>query len=323
MNVAYTADLPDRVSHEKGVSRYVRELLAHLTEQGVAIEAVKRPPVPTDIDLLHITAPRVKYLPLLASRVPAVVTVHGLDFYWPPRYQAAVRQPAAWMQQRLLPLMAGRVAHYIVPSDFLKGEIVAGRGVEPERVTPVYHGVSDLFHQPSGCCTEYLLTTTPKAPLVAALAGVREAGHDVRLTVVGKRGYGYDESRQAAERLGVTDALGFAGHVDDAVLVDLYSNALAYVHWSGTETFGLPPVEAMAASTPTVTNDAGSLPEVVGDGGVVVGSVGGAVSELIRLIESDGYRDARIQAGRDWVQRYTWAQTAERTKAVYERVIQE
>lgn len=320
MNVAYTADLPDRVSHEKGVSRYVRELLTHLTDRGVAVESVTRPPVPVDIDLLHITAPRVRYLPLLASRVPAVVTVHGLDFYWPPRYRAAVRQPAAWLQQRLLPLMKGRAAHYIVPSGFLKREIVAGRGVEPERVTAVPHGVSDLFHRPSGCGTNYLLTTTPKAPVIAALAGVRDAGHDVRLTVVGKRGYGYDEARQAAARLGVADAVGFAGHVDDAVLADLYANALAYVHWSGTETFGLPPVEAMAASTPVVSNDAGSLPEVVGDGGVVVEAVDGCISEVIRLIEATGYRDDRIRAGREWVRRYTWERTARETKAVYERV---
>ena len=61
-----------------------------------------------------------------------------------------------------------------------------------------------------------------------------------------------------------------AGYVDDADLAALYSGAQWFVYTSQYEGFGLPPLEAMQCGCPVITSNNSSLPEVVGDAGVMI-----------------------------------------------------
>ncbi len=60
------------------------------------------------------------------------------------------------------------------------------------------------------------------------------------------------------------------GYVDDADQAALYSGALFFVYTSQYEGFGLPPLEAMSCGTPVITSNNSSLPEVVGDAGIMI-----------------------------------------------------
>jgi glycosyltransferase involved in cell wall biosynthesis len=70
--------------------------------------------------------------------------------------------------------------------------------------------------------------------------------------------------RAKVDELGLGESVLFTGFVPDPDLVLLYNRALALVHPSLMEGFGLPPVEALACGTPVASSTAGSLPEVLG-----------------------------------------------------------
>ena len=61
-----------------------------------------------------------------------------------------------------------------------------------------------------------------------------------------------------------------AGYIDDEDLAPLYSGAEWFVYTSQYEGFGLPPLEAMSCGCPVITSNNSSLPEVVGDAGIMI-----------------------------------------------------
>ena len=62
----------------------------------------------------------------------------------------------------------------------------------------------------------------------------------------------------------------FTGYTEDCDMAALYSGAEWFVYTSQYEGFGLPPLEAMQCGTPVITSNNSSLPEVVGDAGIMV-----------------------------------------------------
>jgi glycosyltransferase involved in cell wall biosynthesis len=105
----------------------------------------------------------------------------------------------------------------------------------------------------------------------------------------------------------------------------LYNAVDCLLFPSWYEGFGLPPVEAMASGTPVVTSCAASLPEVVGEAGLmappddVVGLAGGVEA----LLENESLRRAQIQKGLDHVKQFSWARNAAATMAIYREIIEQ
>ena len=110
------------------------------------------------------------------------------------------------------------------------------------------------------------------------------------------------------------------GRLSDAQLADAYRGATALLFTSRAEGFGLPPIEAMACGTPVIAFQNTSMPEVVGDGGILVrdGDVDALVRNARRLIESIAYREdvaaAGLRRARDV---FDWTRCARETAAVY------
>jgi len=104
------------------------------------------------------------------------------------------------------------------------------------------------------------------------------------------------------------------GYVHDHDLSVLLSNSLAFLFPSLYEGFGIPALEAMAAGTPVISSNTTSLPEVVGDAGIVVEPT--AISEMLSAItefaRNDQTRQEYIEIGRKRVTKYTWNQCASR-----------
>jgi glycosyltransferase involved in cell wall biosynthesis len=124
------------------------------------------------------------------------------------------------------------------------------------------------------------------------------------------------------------DRRGLASRVhqlpgDDAVLRGLYEAALALVYPSRYEGFGLPPLEAMTTGCPVIAADGGSVPEVVGPGGLLfpAGRVE-ALSGALQKVMADGtLRRSLVDAGFRQAKLFSWEATAERTRQFYGRVL--
>ena len=152
----------------------------------------------------------------------------------------------------------------------------------------------------------------------ARLAGP-PAGPRPLLVLAGAKGYYGAPIFREIERLGLSDCVRHIENADDTTLVALMNAATALVYPSLYEGFGLPPLEAMACGCPVIASNASSLPEVVGDAGILVDprdeeALAGAMA---RLIQDAGLREELRRRGLRRCGAFSWERTARLTLEVY------
>jgi glycosyltransferase involved in cell wall biosynthesis len=127
------------------------------------------------------------------------------------------------------------------------------------------------------------------------------------------------DPRRIAQELGVTQRVVFTGWVPEEDKPALYSGACAFVFPSRYEGFGLPPLEAMACGTPVIAGDRGSLPEVVGPGGILVSpdDVAGLSQAMASLWGDQALRRELSARAQCQAAQFSWARTAQDTLAAY------
>lgn len=127
-------------------------------------------------------------------------------------------------------------------------------------------------------------------------------------------------TRATVEAAGMSDRVVFLRDLPDSELPLLYNSADVFVFPSLYEGFGLPPLEAMACGTPVVTSNASSLPEVVGDAGIMVDphSVEELADAILKVLRDADIRDRMISKGFERAKDFSWQETARRTLNVYE-----
>ena len=115
-------------------------------------------------------------------------------------------------------------------------------------------------------------------------------------------------STRPSRRLRCRDRIVRLGYVDDDGLARWLAGAAVLAFPSVYEGFGFPPLEAMAAGVPVVATAAGAVPEVVGDGAVLVapGDVDALAGALVAVLGDADVRAALIDKGRCRAARFTW-----------------
>jgi alpha-1,3-rhamnosyl/mannosyltransferase len=132
------------------------------------------------------------------------------------------------------------------------------------------------------------------------------------------RGIG-DRLRSYAREAKSPEAVVCLGEVTDAQLVTLYRDAVALVYPSRYEGFGLPVLEAMACGTPVIASRAASMPEVLGDAGVLLDpdDEPGWAEAIARVMTDQWERGRMRKAGLTRAREFTWTRTAALTLDVY------
>lgn len=150
------------------------------------------------------------------------------------------------------------------------------------------------------------------------------AHFDGTLVLCGMKGWGVEPILEAMAQSPRADRIRHLDYVADADLTALYREAEALVFPSWYEGFGLPPVEAMRQGCPVVCSDGGSLPEVVGEGAVVLPleDPRAWAEELEDLMGRPDRRAKLINAGHHRAARFSWRRCAEQTWAVYRRLME-
>jgi glycosyltransferase involved in cell wall biosynthesis len=115
----------------------------------------------------------------------------------------------------------------------------------------------------------------------------------------------------------------FSGFVEETDKPALYRGAVAFIFPSFYEGFGLPPLEALACATPVVGSNAASLPEVVGDAGVLLPpfDAEGMARALIQLATDEGFRLKMSRRALDQAGRFSWDRTARATLQIYQEAL--
>lgn len=126
---------------------------------------------------------------------------------------------------------------------------------------------------------------------------------------------------KAIENLGLTSRFQHYGNINDRHLAKLYNRSLALIYPSRYEGFGIPPLEAMACETVVVGANVSSVPEVVGDAGLLFDPNSGELTDiLLALLDNSVDRDDLIQKGRRRAAHFSWDKTAAQTVEVYQKV---
>ncbi|RJQ45065.1 MAG: glycosyltransferase family 1 protein [Gaiellales bacterium] len=155
--------------------------------------------------------------------------------------------------------------------------------------------------------------------LVSAYAGLSsKLRARYTLTLAGEKGGDWGSVRKEAAARGVADLVDFPGFISSADLPALYCSADIFCFPSLYEGFGLPPLEAMACGTPVVCSNSSSLPEVVGDGGLLVAPRAGALSAAIsEVLTNDSLKERLRRRGRERAKLFSWDTTAAKTVELY------
>jgi glycosyltransferase involved in cell wall biosynthesis len=133
----------------------------------------------------------------------------------------------------------------------------------------------------------------------------------------------YEEVFATLTDLKLADYVHFLENISNQDLARLYNAACCLTLPSYYEGFGLPPLEAMACGTPVVVSNRASLPEVVGDAGILVNpdSEEELSAALIKIITDSGLRALQSQKGIARAGEFSWARAAHQTMDVYQRVL--
>jgi len=281
------------------------------------------------LDLYHGTKGT---LPLW-SGCREVVTVHDLAVYHQP-------ETFAWLQrvhQRShTPFAVRRAVRVITDSEFGRRDLLQRFNVPAAHVVAIPLAASTTFcAQPAvaddgiagqlALPRRYVLyagTVQPRKNVEALVAafGQLENHDDVELLVAGRVRPGY----QPAFLQRPPARVRYLGPVSDDVLAVLYRRALALCSPSSYEGFGLSLLEAMASGCLVVAGRNSAVPELVGDGGILLDDlhVPALRAALQGILDDNGAAlDAMRARARQRAAQYSWDETARKTLAVYREVL--
>lgn len=202
---------------------------------------------------------------------------------------------------------------------------VIPEGVEP-RFTPIsdlqiLRSVRERYHLPPRFIL-YVGTIEPRknlTTLLEAYAVLRRSLPEVGLVIAGGKGWLYAGFFEKLRALDLEPHVTLTDFVPDADLPALINCSEVFAYPSLFEGFGLPPLEAMACGVPVVTSNAASLPEVVGEAGLLLAprDVMAWVEALSAVLLNPALRANLRERGLRRAARFTWEATAQQTLAVY------
>lgn len=263
-----------------------------------------------------------------------VVTIHDISPVEHPQW--FTRSYAKWMKF-IIPLIINRVKHVITISEYTKSRLVELLKVKEDKITVIHNGVSRKFSpcsQKEKCkvkndlnlpSSKYILslgTISPRKNIFRLLKSweiAQEAvDDDIWLVVVGEKG-----PVHKSIELEIPDRVHFTGFVSDDKLPALYSGAMVFVYPSLYEGFGLPPLEAMATGTPSIVGNRTSLPEVVGEAGILVNpsKVYDIAKSIIHIIKNNEIRNTLKNEGIKRAKKFTWEKAASETWKVLKKAV--
>ena len=184
-------------------------------------------------------------------------------------------------------------------------------GSEPVPTCPYYLFVGGRSHYKNFDC------------LLKAFSKIAFSRSELLLCVVGAP-FATEEEKRISE-LNLEGRVKNYGYVSDTHLSKLYRCSTAFVYPSHYEGFGIPPLEAMICGAPVIASDNSSIPEVVGDAGLLFNSqsIHELIDRLLFVLDHPGERDRLIEKGFQRAEQFSWDRTASQTVNVYHSVVEQ
>jgi len=277
----------------------------------------------------------------LSKKTKLVLTIHDLSYEIFPQTFSIKRR--LW-HHVINPRRLCQIADWIIAvSESTKSDIVSRWGISEEKVKVIYNGISadfeqldrnnpklievkEKYHLPFNFIF-YLGTVEPRKNIPAIINAydrLRELNNPqldkYKLVIAGAKGWKIQNILSAMRSAKFTDGIIFTSCITNEDKAAVYTMSSLFVFPSFFEGFGLPVLEAMRCGIPTITSNTSSLPEVVGDGAIMIDpdkpdELYFAMKEL--LLNRDFYADMQQQALRQAV-RFNWKASARELLKIFE-----
>ena len=271
------------------------------------------------------------HLPIgLNRRIASVVTIHDLVWRHAPE---TMRRRNLLVERLLMGPSIRRADQVICVSRFTASEV--------SRYYPAAVGKCRVVHEaaeadisvvarPPRLPDNYLLfvgTLEPRKNLPRLLRAYARLAGDAdipALVIVGGGGWGNENLAGMVAELGLESRVTLSGYVPDAELQGMYAGAFGLLMPSLYEGFGLPVLEAMQHGVPAIASSTSSLPEVVGDAGLLVSpySETELASAIARLVREPGLRESLSQRSLARAAEFSWSRAAQETLALFETTLE-
>jgi glycosyltransferase involved in cell wall biosynthesis len=286
------------------------------------------------VDLLH----SLHYTRPFKLPCKSVVTFHDMTFFLFPRLH---RRAKGLFFPLAIRYSAAAADAIIADSENTRQDAIRLLGVSPQRIFSVPLGVGERFHRITDPTVlaqvrkkynlpeHFILYVGLVEPrknlslLVKSYKNLGDQGISHPLVIVGRLGWMYQSVLEEIENSGLQNRVQFTGYIPIQDLPIVYNLADVFVYPSIYEGFGLPPLEAMACGTPVITTAVSSIPEHVGEAGILVPPDDiGAVSEAIKAVLSDKVLKKQLmKKGPKQASHFTWERTARETLQVYQKLL--
>ena len=272
--------------------------------------------------------------PMIPRETVTAVTVHDLCFLRYPRTKTwRFRAYMRWMVRHAI----DNANLVIVDSEHTRRDVLAF-GADADRVVPIHLAAAAGVAVPTApeeielVRARYRLRDTvvlavgdiePRKNLerlVEAVAQVRSRlRRRVQLVLTGKGRRGLGRLHRCIRHHGLDADVVFTGYVPDEELGALYRCAAVCAYPSLYEGFGMPPLEAMLCGTPVVASRATSIPEAVGDAGLLFDpySPAAIADAIVEVLTNERLARDLVVRGAAWARRFSWEQTARATLGAF------
>ena len=269
--------------------------------------------------------------PIFLSRLKKLWLIH--DLVW--KIYPETLQKHGPLDYRLIRRNMMRADLLLAVSDNTKKDIGELLGIRKEIIT--LHNAADrqVFYRADpksiarvkrkfGIKKQYILsvcTLEPRKNLGTLLDayGLMKSRDRHQLVLVGMSGWKNTGLFSLIEGHGAKDNIVITGYIDREDLAPLYTGAAVFVYPTLYEGFGLPVLEAMQCGCPVISSTASSMPEVVGDAGVLVEPMDtkGLTASMERVLADPAYRAALGRKGLARAQNFSWERSARRLLDIF------
>ncbi|MDA0192778.1 MAG: glycosyltransferase family 1 protein [Actinobacteria bacterium] len=261
-----------------------------------------------------------------------LLTVHDVQYLTFPEYFSRLK--LAYLRNRV-PSAIRRATVIAAPSEYVRSSIEHNFGTDRARTTVVRHGLEQEIGQGRTSESELrqrfnlgqsriLVMPAITHPhknhqFILNLLANQWRAEDVKVVMVGGKGLADNAVQRQIVDLGLSERVVRSGRVNAPDRDGLLAMAEALVFPSLYEGFGAPVIEAMALGAPVITSNCASLPEVVGDAGLVLGLSGSEWSGALDQVRQQ--RHELVQRGLARAAQFSAAKSAEDLVLAYEKVL--
>jgi glycosyltransferase involved in cell wall biosynthesis len=218
----------------------------------------------------------------------------------------------------LIPRILKKAKKIVTISNSSKADIIKYLHVDKNRINVVYPAVSDLFFnittfKHSNIYGDYLLFVSSRDPrknFTGLIRAFQKCNFkDIKLVIVGDSNSLFADSDYHA--FIKSNNVIFTVYITDSDLISLYKNAMGFVYPSFFEGFGIPPLEAMACSCPTIVSNVTSLPEVCGNASIYIDpyNIDSIANGLLSLVNDKNLRQELVKRGHERLRMFNWEES--------------